>query len=207
MIDSKQREAELLKARERLARAFARLETIIGVMPERIRLLESTRDKSANRIKEIEALLEREKAITEQRQSLSDGATEEANLIASKLEKAEKQIAERDIKNAELEKNLEHRSNELLAYEKFHVESLEREEKMLSVIARLEEENSGIERSLEMMKEERESLQKQLSEVSEKDNSFALTFTQDERLGLLKTVDALIERVDAIAGNNGELTK
>ena len=87
MIDSKQREAELLKARERLARAFARLETVVGAMPERIRLLESTRDKSANRIKEIEALLEREKAITEQRQSLSDGATEEANLIASKLEK------------------------------------------------------------------------------------------------------------------------
>ena len=207
MIDSKQHEAELLKARERLARAFARLETIVGVIPERIRLLESTRDKSQSRIKEIEELLERERAITSQRQSLTDGATEELHLISAKLEKAEKHIAERDQKIAELEKELDRHSAELLAYETSHVEALEREERLTTTISGLEEENAGIERQLEMLKEERETLHKQLSQVSEKENSFALTFTQDERLSLLKTVDTLIERVDAMAGHNGELTK
>ena len=207
MINSKQREAELHKARERLARAFTRMETILGAMPDRIRLLESSRDKSANRIKEIEALLEREKAITAQRRSLSDGANEELLLLTSKLEKAEKHIADRDKKIAELEKNLNHRSGELLAYERTHVESLEREERLSATISRLEEENGGIERKLEMLKEERENLTKQLSQVEEKDHSFALTFTQDERLSLLKTVDTLIERVDAMAGHSSELTK
>lgn len=199
MLDSKQREAQLLQARERLARAFARLETIIGGLPDRIRQLESSREKSQLRIAEIEELLERERAITEQRQSLSEGATEEMHALAQKLEKAEKYLSERDKKIAELEKNLAHRSGELLAYEKAHVDSLEREQKHTATIQRLEEENAAIERQLELLKEDRESLQKHLGDVEEKDSSYALVFTQDERLSLLKTVDTLIERVDAIA--------
>src|SRR4051812_47967340 len=114
MLDSKQREAQLLQARQRLAQAFARLETITGAMPERIRMLESSRDRSLVRIKEIEELLERERAITEQRQSLSEGAAEEVHAVSAKLEKAEKLLAERDKKNAELEKELNHKSGELL---------------------------------------------------------------------------------------------
>src|SRR5689334_9794101 len=114
MLDSKQREAELLRARERLARAFAQLETIVADIPERIRSLESSRDKSQQRVAEIEELLERERAITAQRQSLSEGATEEMHALNAKLEKAEKHINERDKKIAELEQNLNHRSGELL---------------------------------------------------------------------------------------------
>lgn len=205
MLDSKQREAQLLQARERLARAFARLETVIGVLPDRIRLLESSREKSAHRIKEIEELLDRERAITSQRQSLSDGAAEEIHALKQKLEKAEKHIAERDKKITEAEKNLSQKDNELFAYEKSHVEAFEREQKYSSEITRLEEENSAIELRLELMKEERDNLQKHLGEVEEKDNSYALMFTQDERLSLLKTVDTLIERVDALA--HIELTK
>ena len=207
MLDSKQREAQLLQARERLARAFARLEAIIGGIPERIRLLESSRDKSQMRITEIEELLERERAITAQRQSLSEGATEEVHALSAKLEKAEKHLAERDKKIVELEKNLNHRSGELLAYEKAHVDSLEREQKLIASISRLEEENAALERQLELLKEERENIQKQLSQVEAKDNTYALVFTQDERLSLLKTVDLLIERVDAMAGHHAELTK
>jgi chromosome segregation ATPase len=199
MLDSKQREAQLLQARERLARAFAQFETIIGAIPERIRLLESSRDKAQLRITEIEELLERERAITAQRQSLSDGATEEIHTMTAKLEKAEKQVAERDKKIGELEKNLDHHSGELLAHEQAHIESLEIEEKQSARIAHLEGENTAIERQLELLKEERENLQKQLAQVEEKDNTYALVFTQDERLSLLKTVDTLIERVDAMA--------
>ena len=205
MLDSKQREAQLLQARERLARAFAKLETHVSALPDRLRLLESSRDKSQHRIKEIEELLERERAITSQRQSLSEGAAEEVNVLNAKLEKAEKHIADRDKKISEMEKDMAHVSGELLAYEKSHADSGERQQKLVTMIARLEEENAAIERQLELLKEERENLQKQLGQVEEKDNSYALAFTQDERLGLLKTVDALIERVDAIA--HVELTK
>ncbi len=199
MLDSKQREAQLLQARERLARAFTRLEAIVGDLPDRIRQLESTHDKSAHRIKEIEELLERERAITSQRQLLSDGAAEQVHALNQKLEKSEKLAAERDKKIAESEKNLIHKENELLAYEKSHVDSLEREQKFAETTQRLEEESAAIIRQLELMKEERESLQKQLGVVEEKDNSYALAFTQDERLSLLKTVDTLIERIDTLA--------
>lgn len=205
MLDSKQREAQLLRARERLARAFTKLETHVSALPDRLRLLESSRDKSQHRIKEIEELLERERAITSQRQSLSEGAAEEVNALNAKLEKAEKHLAERDKKISEMEKDMAHVSGELLAYEKSHADSGERQQKLVTMIGRLEEENAAIERQLELLKEERENLQKQLGQVEEKDNSYALAFTQDERLGLLKTVDGLIERVDAIA--HVELTK
>ena len=205
MLDTKQREAQLLQARERLARAFARLETIIGALPDRIRMLETSRDKSQLRINEIEELLDRERAITSQRQSLSDGVTEEVHALKQKLEKSEKHVAERDKKITELEKNLDHKNAELLAYEKSHVEALEREQKFSSDIERLEEDNTALVRQLELLKEERENLQKQLGQVEEKDSSYALMFTQDERLSLLKTVDTLIERVDALA--HVELTK
>jgi chromosome segregation ATPase len=207
MLDSKQREAQLLQAREGLARAFAQLEAIIGAIPERIRLLESSRDRSQMRITEIEELLERERAITAQRQSLSQGATEEVHALSAKLEKTEKHLAERDKKIAELEKNLNHRSGELLAYEKAHVDSLEREQKQITLVSRLEEENADTLRQLELLKEERENIQRQLSQVEAKDNTYALVFNQDERLSLLKTVDSLIERVDIMAGHHAELTK
>jgi chromosome segregation ATPase len=205
MLDSKQREAQLLQVRERLARAFTRLEMVVGPLPERIRQLESSLEKSGHRIKEIEELLERERAITTQRQSLSDGATEEIHALKQKLEKAEKLVSERDKKITELETQLDRQGVELLSYEKSHVDSLEREQKYSSVITRLEEENSAIELRLELMKEERENLQKQLNKFEEKDNSYALMFTQDERLSLLKIIDTLIERVDVIA--HIELTK
>src|SRR4051812_8676611 len=98
MLDSKQREAHLLQARQRLARAYARLETVANVLAERIRSLESSRDKSELRVKEIEELLERERAITNQRQSLTESATEELQALNAKLEKTEKILAERDKK-------------------------------------------------------------------------------------------------------------
>ena len=46
MLDSKQREAQLLQARERLAPAYARLEAHVGAIPERLRVLESSKEKS-----------------------------------------------------------------------------------------------------------------------------------------------------------------
>ncbi|MDP4218815.1 MAG: hypothetical protein Q8896_00095 [Bacteroidota bacterium] len=198
MLDSKQREAQLLQARERLARAFARLEAMIGELPDRIRLLELSRDKSQMRIREIEELLDRERAITAQRQSLSEGTAEEMQVLSQKFEKLEKHLAERDKRISELENELDRRNNELTSYEKSHIDSLEREQRYTDSIQRLETENSGIERQLELMKEERESLQKRLETVEQRDSSYALMFTQDERLNLLKVVDTLIERVDSL---------
>jgi chromosome segregation ATPase len=207
MLDSKQREAHLLQARERLARAFARLETLIGGYTERVRLLESSRDKSQQRVKEIEELLERERAITEQRNSLSESASEEMQALRSQLEKIEKQLAERDKKIFDLEKNLDERVGELMALEKAHTEAVERELKSDETITRLEGENFALVRQLELLKEERENMQKQIAAVEEKDSSYALTFSQDERLGLLKTIDSLIERVDLVAGHHAEVLK
>ncbi|MDP4230124.1 MAG: hypothetical protein Q8916_06930, partial [Bacteroidota bacterium] len=150
MLDSKQREAQLLQARERLARAFARLEAMIGELPDRIRLLELSRDKSQMRIREIEELLDRERAITAQRQSLSEGTAEEMQVLSQKFEKLEKHLAERDKRISELENELDRRNNELTSYEKSHIDSLEREQRYTDSIQRLETENSGIERQLEL---------------------------------------------------------
>ncbi|MEI8134185.1 MAG: hypothetical protein WCH46_03780 [bacterium] len=199
MLDSKEREAHLLQARERLARAFARFEGLITAMPERLRALESTRDKSQNRVKEIEALLERERAIAEQRQSLAEGTSDELQTLISRNEKLEEMVGERDELIESLEARISHQQSELEANQKAHLESLNHEEKLLSEISVLRNEHAGIVRQLELLLEEREHLQTQLAETEKRDSSFALTFTQDERLGLLKTIDTLIERVDGLA--------
>jgi DNA repair exonuclease SbcCD ATPase subunit len=201
MLDSKQQEAQLLGARERLARAFGRLNTISGGLSERLRQLGSTGERSQLRIKEIEGLLERERAIAAQSQSLSESTTDEVHVLSAKLEKAEKQIAERDKKIKTLEKNLELRDGELHAFRKAQSDSLEQEEKLRAEIIRFQDENTRIERKLELLIEDKENLQQLLEKIQKEEQSFALTFTQDERLSLLKTVDSLIERVDSIAGN------
>jgi chromosome segregation ATPase len=207
MLDSKQREAHLLQARERLARAYARLETVASTLAERMRMIESSRDKSQLRVKEIEELLERERAITNQRQSLSDSATEELQALNAKLEKTEKILAERDKKIADLEKEIDSQNNEIFRYEKSHVESLEREDTLRELAAKLEEDNASLVRQLELLKEERENLHKHLEQAEQKENSYALMFTQDERLSLLKTIDSLIEKVDKVTGHHSENSK
>src|SRR4051812_23965482 len=130
MLDSKRREAQLLRARERLARAFARLETIIDSLPERMRTLESSRDASQQRVQEIEELLERERAITGQRQALSESTADEIQNLEAKLSAAEVCIAERDKKIAEIEGEMKHYANELTAFETMQAESQEREKKL-----------------------------------------------------------------------------
>jgi chromosome segregation ATPase len=207
MLDTKQREAYLLQTRERLARAFARLETIVGAMPERIRLLESSRDKALVRVKEIEELFERERAISEQRHSLSDRAAEERQVLSAKLEKSENHISVQDKRIASLEQELEQKNVDLLANDKAHIETLDREERLAEEILRLKEENAAFERKVELLLEERENLQKHLQKIAEEESSFALSFTQDERLGLLKTIDTLIDRVDSMSGHYADVTK
>ncbi|MEP7234937.1 MAG: hypothetical protein ABI778_06545 [Ignavibacteriota bacterium] len=198
MLDSKQREAQLMQARERLARAFTRLDGLLSLFPERIRLLESSRSKSDSRIAEIEELLVREKAITAQSKSLSEGVTEELQLISAKLQRAEQALSERDNQLADFDKELGTKGSELLANERAHIESLEREEMLKAALTTLESMNSDLLGQLELLKDEREKLQSELSNSAKKTDTFALLFTQGERLSLLKTVDSIIERVDGV---------
>lgn len=203
MAETKYSEAEILQARERLARAFARLSTLVAGVPERMQTLERSRADAFNRVKEAQTLLENERAINAQRDSLSESAKEQLQLVEDRVRDAQLLISERDASIADLHSTLSSVEKELnkrdleLASTKETVLSLE--ERMMS----LQDEHEHIVRQLELLREERDKAIKDLREKNTDDEAFALKFTRDERLQLLKTVDTLIERVDELTSSNG----
>ncbi|HET9137269.1 MAG TPA: hypothetical protein VFO76_11570 [Candidatus Kapabacteria bacterium] len=203
MADSKHTEAEIIQARERLARAFTRLSTLVAGIPERIQTLERSRSDANNRVKEAQTLLEKERAINAQRDSLSESAKEQLQIAEERIRDGQSLVSERDASIAELHSTLSSLEKELhkrdmeLASSKENVLSLE--ERMLG----LQDENMQIVRQLEELREERDRATAELQNKKSDEDAYALKFTRDERQQLLKTVDSLIQRVDELTSPNG----
>ena len=203
MSDGIYQEADIIQARERLARALTRLSTLVGGIPEQFQLLERSRHDAVNRLKENAQLLESERAITSQRDSLSESAKAEIQTLAEKLKDAVTIINDRDAIIADQEaqitsykKEVELRNSELIDTS-LQLSTLKQD------ILSIKDEHQQMMRQLEMLREERDSAMKAMQERVSIDETVALKFTRDERLQLLKTVDGLIEKVDHLSQSNG----
>jgi chromosome segregation ATPase len=203
VADSKHTEAEIIQARERLARAFTRLSTLVAGIPERIQTLERSRSDANNRVKEAQTLLENERAINAQRDSLSESAKEQLQAAEERIRDGQSLVSERDASIAELHSTLSSLEKELhkrdleLSSSKENVLSLE--ERMLG----LQDENTQIVRQLEELREEHNRAIAELKNKKTDDDAYAVKFTPDERQQILKTVDSLIQRVDELTSPNG----
>ncbi|HYM20182.1 MAG TPA: hypothetical protein VEW28_04165 [Candidatus Kapabacteria bacterium] len=204
MAEGNNHEAETLQARERLARAMTRLSTLVGGMSGQIERFESAREEALKRLKENEALLERERAITKQRDSLSESAKSEIDAAQAETQKVKAMLAERDKKIKELSANVASLEHELGARETKLTEAATRLGTAEDSLTGLQDEHSHIVLQLERLKEERDKAMKDLRSMMQQGENFALKFTQDERLQLLKTVDAIIDRVDQLSRPNGK---
>ncbi len=196
-------EADIIQARERLARALTRLSTLVGGIPEQFQLLERSRQDAVNRLKESAQLLESERTITSQRDSLSESAKNEIQTLAEKLRDAVTLINDRDAiivdqeaQMASYKKEVELRNSELIDTS-LQLSTLKQD------ILSIKDEHQQMMRQLEMLREERDSAMKAMQERVSIDETVALKFTRDERLQLLKTVDGLIEKVDHLSHSNG----
>ena len=203
MAENNSHGAEILQARERLARAMTRLSTLVGGMASQLDRLESARADAVGRLKENEALLERERAITKQRDSLNESAKAEVTAAEEETKKVRAELAERDRTIRELNASVELLQHELDARDTKLGEAAERIGSAEDSLSGLKDEHSHIVLQLERLKEERDKAMKDLRTTMQQGENFALKFTQDERLQLLKTVDAIIERVDQLSHQNG----
>jgi chromosome segregation ATPase len=203
MGEQNNHEAEILQARERLARAMARLGTLVGGMANQLERFESARADAVSRLKENEALLERERAITQQRDSLNESAKAEVSAAEEETKKVSAELAERDKTIRELNASVELLQYELDARDTKLSEAAERIGNAEDSLSGLKDEHSHIVLQLERLKEERDKAMKDLRTTMQQGENFALKFTQDERLQLLKTIDAIIERVDQLSHQNG----
>ncbi len=203
MSDPIYQEADIIQARERLARALTRLTTLVGGIPEQFQLLERSRQDAVKRLKENAQLLESERAITSQRDSLSESTKNEIQTLAEKLKEAvtlindrDAIIADQDTQIASYKKEVELRNSELIDAS-LQLSTLKQD------IVSIQDEHQHMMRQLELLREERDSALKAIQERVSIDETVALKFTRDERLQLLKTVDGLIEKVDHLSQPNG----
>ncbi len=89
-------EAEILGARESLARAFARLEKLVALIPEKLKAYESAASEARARSAELQELLDRERVINAQRDSLSESTKEEIKGLLLKVEQLEAEAGHGD---------------------------------------------------------------------------------------------------------------
>jgi chromosome segregation ATPase len=203
MSEGTPHEAEILQARERLVRALSRLGALAHGVEDQIEMLVRTREDAMLRLRENEILLESERAITSQRDSLSDSAKAEVEEAQDALRKSNMAIAERDDLISGLNRSIEALEHEVTTRDVKLREAVTRIVEAEDSLTALKDEHERMVLQLELLKEEREKAVKELRDTKTEEDVYALKFTRDERLQLLKTVDTLIDRVDELTQPNG----
>jgi chromosome segregation ATPase len=197
-------ESELLSARESLARALERLITLASAVPERIRTAAEIESQSKKRVAEVEQLLDKERIISSQRQSLEESAKEEIKSLLAKVE--ELQRGSSDIDNVIAAKENTIAELELLLAD-FRTEIARKDadiNRLTSEIRSAETAGQELLAKLDAMQEANQRLQEQClryeSEIAEMESADAgsLRITQDERNAILAEIDALVARLDGV---------
>lgn len=197
-------ESELLSARESLARALERLITLASAVPERIRTAAEIESQSKKRVAEVEQLLDKERIISSQRQSLEESAKEEIKALLAKVE--ELQRGSSDIDNVIAAKENTIAELELLLAD-FRTEIARKDadiNRLTSEIRSAETTGQELLAKLDAMQEANQRLQEQClryeSEIAEMESADAgsLRITQDERNAILAEIDALVARLDGV---------
>jgi chromosome segregation ATPase len=199
-------EAEILGARESLARAFARLEKFVALIPEKIKGLESAASEARARSAELQELLDRERVINAQRDSLSESTKEEIKGLLTKVEQLEAATGEGDervhakeqtiieleamladfrtetaLKNAEIERlNSEITSSKAMS------------EELLTKLDSLHEANTNLQG--QCLRYETE-----INQILATESAYAKKLSENDKASLLSTIDTIIAKIDTLA--------
>jgi chromosome segregation ATPase len=197
------REAEILQAREHLARAFARL-------PEKIKSYEAVAGEARARAAELQELLDRERVISSQRNSLSDSAKEEMRALHARVEEADKSVEEA-VERVRLKDETIHELEALLA--DFRAEAARKDAEITRTIGDATKSKTMTDEllaKLEALEEANRNLQGQclryeneISEITAKENSYAKKFSPKDRENFIAAIDGAIAKIDKLASANG----
>lgn len=203
-------EAEILGARESLARAFARLEKLVALIPEKIKGFESAASEARARSAELQELLDRERVINAQRDSLSESTKEEIKGLLTKVEQLEAAAGEGDERVhakeqtiIELEAMLADFRTET-ALKKAEIERLNAEiisakamsEELLTKLDSLHEANTNLQGQCLRYESE-------ISEITSKENSYAKKLSSKDKEAIVAKIDMIVGKIDSLSGMNG----
>lgn len=203
-------EAEILGARESLARAFARLEKLVALIPEKIKGFESAASEARARSAELQELLDRERVINAQRDSLSASTKDEIKGLLTKVEQLEAASGEGDdrihakeqtiieleamladfrtetaLKNAEIERlNAEITSSKTMS------------EELLTKLDSLHEANTNLQG--QCLRYETE-----INQILATENSYAKKLSEKEKEAIVAKIDTIVGKIDSLSGMNG----
>lgn len=205
MAELTRSEAEILGARESLARAFARLEKLVAAVPDKIKSLESQTTEAVNRTAEVEKLLEQERMITAQRQSLSESTKEEIKGLLTKIEQLEAaqgagddRVLAKEQTITELEAMLADFRTEIslknAEIERISVElstSKVMTEELLTKLDSLQEANTNLQGQCLRYESE-------INEILARENSYAKKLTDADKASMIKTIDSIVAKIDSL---------
>ncbi len=203
-------EAEILGARESLARAFARLEKLVAHIPEKIKGFESVASEAKARSAELQELLDRERVINAQRDSLSESTKDEIKGLLTKVEQLEAASGDGDdrvhakeqtiieleamladfrtetaLKNAEIERlNAEITSSKTMS------------EELLTKLDSLHEANTNLQG--QCLRYETE-----INQILATENSYAKKLSEKEKEAIVAKIDTIVGKIDSLSGMNG----
>ena len=203
-------EAEILGARESLARAFARLEKLVALIPEKLKAYESAASEARARSTELQELLDRERVINAQRDSLSESTKEEIKGLLTKVEQLEVASGEGDervhakeqtiieleamladfrtettLENAEIDRlNAEITSSKAMS------------EELLTKLDSLHEANTNLQGQCLRYESE-------ISEITSKENSYAKKLSVKDKEAIVAKIDMIVGKIDSLSGANG----
>jgi chromosome segregation ATPase len=205
MAELTRSEAEILGARESLARAFARLEKLVAAVPDKIKSLESQTTEAVNRTAEVEKLLEQERMITAQRQSLSESTKEEIKGLLTKIEQLEAaqgagddRVLAKEQTITELEAMLADFRTEI-SLKNAEIERMSGElstsqvmtEELLTKLDSLQEANTNLQGQCLRYESE-------INEILARENSYAKKLTDADKASMIKTIDSIVAKIDSL---------
>jgi chromosome segregation ATPase len=199
-------EAEILGARESLARAFARLEKLVALIPEKLKGYEAAALEARARSVELQELLERERVINAQRDSLSESTKDEIKGLLTKVEQLEAASGQGDdrihakeqtiieleamladfrtetaLKNAEIERiSAEMNSSKTMS------------EELLAKLDSLHEANTNLQGQCLRYESE-------IAEILAKESSYAMKLSENDKASLVSTIDSIIAKIDTLS--------
>lgn len=202
-------EAEILRARESLARAFARLEKLVERIPDTLQGFESAATEARARSAELQELLDRERVINAQRDSLSESTKVEIKGLLTKVQELE-------IVNTQQEERVQAKEQTVIELEAmladFRTEtSLQKAEieRLHSELITAKSMSEDLLTKLDALHEANTHLQDQclryeaeINQILTTENSFAKKLSAAEKEALVVKIDTIVHQIESLSGTN-----
>jgi chromosome segregation ATPase len=210
MPDLNTREAQLLQARERMARSFERLQKLVALIPERIKKLEEKSSDTDSRKSELQELLDRERVITSQRIALDESNREEIKLLQLRVQSLEKdlqlaqgQLTKKDATIVELESMLADFRAEVsqkdVSFAKLSDEHSTTKNITDEVLAKLD----AMQDAYRILQQQCFRYESQIAQMNETDSAIAVKMNDSQRTTIIAEIDAIIASLDTLTPSNG----